>query len=108
MLQKKNPYPIHAQAQALKALGDSYLTKHEFKPGDLVQLKAGLNILKEPAYGEVAFVLEVQSGRRNSDTNSGGNHEYEPTEIRIGIISGMSEQFEGYWVDANRFEPYKN
>lgn len=93
-----------ASAAEIKTLGEMYLQKNEFKPGDLAQWKPGLKNAKFPNYGEPIVVIELFSDQRRQSAD-GSNHALEPQNLRFGIL--QNEQFETYVLDANRFEPYQ-
>ncbi len=99
----KNTPP--ATPEELAELGARYLRKHEFKPGDLVQWKPGLCNSRYPKKGSASVVIEVIPGRSSTTKNAGANHCYEPNDIRVGVVVGGD--FEGFWSDSNRFEPYR-
>ena len=92
-----------AAPEKLKELGARYLSRNDFKPGDIVKWKQGLRSGKYPSEQGAAVVLEVVAGNRSAFAQ-GSNHSFEPLEMRIGVIDtdGICE---GFWVDKNRFEP---
>lgn len=94
-----------ATAEETKEAGRRYLERHEFKLGQLVKYKEGMCTGMHPVEGEAAVIIDMQDGLR-SEHESGSNHGYEPSEIRIGFID-TDGILEGVWVDANRFEPYE-
>ncbi len=93
-----------ATPEELTELGKRYLEKHEFKPGDLVTWKPGLKNCKLPAKGHPGVVLEVVQGRRK-DGGVGTPIEFYPAEVRVGFK--FYGDFEGFWLDGNRLEPYR-
>lgn len=94
-----------ATAAEIKELGERYLEKHEFKVGQLIKAKKGLNSYMCASNGEPVVIIEIANGMR-SDAENGGNHGYEPNDIRIGFINHEGD-FDGVWVDSNRFEPWE-
>jgi len=84
--------------------GQRYLQKHDLVPGQLVRWKKGLRNAKIPGDGEPAVILEVVPGMRSEAGDLGGSHDFEPNEIRVGIIN--EGRLFAWWLDANRFEPW--
>lgn len=98
-----------ATPDEIRAAGELYCTKHDFAVGQLVTWKEGMDNCKYPKPGCPAVVVEKDDSLRSgmgTDGHLGGNHDYAPHGIRIGIIQGKGT-FECYWVDANRFQPYE-
>ncbi len=93
-----------APAEELRTLWGRYAERHEFKPGDLVAWKPGLKNCKWPAEGVPCIVMEVMPARRRAG-NEGTDRELAPTDVRIGLK--CCGDFDGYWVDGNRLEPYR-
>lgn len=98
-----------ATPEEIKALGASYLEKHNFELWQLVTWKDGMDNCKYPKPGEPAVIIEKGEFRsdKGDDGTMGGNHDCEPHSIRIGIVQSRTGSFEAYWVDGNRFQPYE-
>ena len=92
-------------ADRLKELYESYATNYNLRPGMLVQWKEGLKNRKFPKYNEPAVLLEVVLGQRDTEAEIGIQCHREPLEARLGVVDPAGE-FEGWWVDMNRLEPY--
>ena len=89
--------------EELRTIGIRYLVPHEFKLGQLVRLKPMMRCTKSLDYNHPAVVVDIAKGNR-TPIDSGGNHGFEPNDIRIGLVIGGN--FECFWVDGHRFEPY--
>lgn len=92
-------------AAMLRSRRESYLRTHAFKPGDLVQWKAGLKNKNSPAYGTPAIVMEVFAAPRIDPNTDGGSAYFnEPLDIVAGVI--VKGVLTLYHFDSKRFEPF--
>lgn len=98
---------MHNSPERVRDAGQRYAVQHEFAPGQLVVWKPGLKNRRWPEYGVPAAVLEISRGQRHPSTQSGGTSYMEPLELRLGLFDPHND-FEGYWYDINRFEPYQD
>lgn len=95
------------RAAQLKEQRASFEKRHTFTPGDLVQLKAGMQITRAPNYGEPAIVTEVLNTPLVSEFEKQAGTPYfrQPLDIKIAIIDEDGDFLE-YFFDSRRLEPY--
>jgi hypothetical protein len=92
----------------LKKLFETLQTPVEFKPGDLVEWKAGLNNLPRPFNKEIAVVINLLNEPKIREINEHGTIFSEPADMLIGIIDPEpetgKESFRCLYVDQKRFQ----
>lgn len=105
---KKPVTQLQAQTMALSlqdALAD-YNTKHDFKPGDLVEFKPSMGIFNKPALGEPAIIVKVLDPPITAGEETGSPHEAEPRDVIFGVFAGRDRDFVLYYGIAARFQPF--
>lgn len=99
---------VDIRVDELKACLKDYNTVHEFKPGDIVQIKSICGApMRMPEPGEPVIVMatnvKVAPGEVEPMT-AGQNELGIDRSMRIGMVTeGL---FTTYLVDPNRFEPF--
>lgn len=92
---------VKETAEKLLSSYAAYSVEHDFKPGQLVQKKAGSNY-KYPVYGYPAVVVSVDNPP--ADNKTGGHQVENPETMMIGFVHNKS--FSMLMVSPLRFEPF--
>lgn len=102
----KAPLQLEATAQYLIELHNKYAEENEFKPGDLVQWKRGLQNKNQPAnYGEPAVVVSIKPGNIDPRSDSGSPYFQERLDLLCAVIDKDGD-FIVWPFDSSRMEPY--
>jgi len=98
--------PTRFDPERLKRLNELFHTPYDFKKGDLVQLKKGLETTYKFSDGQPLIVVEVlEKPIIESTTDSSASNYGKPLDIIVGIvISG--DHYNEYFMDKRYFEPY--
>lgn len=99
-LKPRAPRPlVDAQISTLRELCDSYTAPIQFKPGQIVSTRKGVN---QKFVGQPMIVVEVsQSNPRTFDQIGGWTHGAR-SEVRCLVLSSDNENYVPFWFD--RFE----
>lgn len=87
---------------------ETFATRHEFEPGQLVRWKAGMRNKLRPPDGAPSIVIDVLTEPQydaRDDRDSGSRYYREPLDIILGMIDEDGE-FSVYHFDSRRFEPF--
>ncbi len=85
---------------------ESMLTKHSFKPNQLVRWKEGLKNKPVPEYNEPAIIWEILPAPICDNTKghgAGSRHFNEPLDIVLGVMD--ENEFVLLHYDSRRLEP---
>lgn len=97
---------IKAIKQTLRRSQQLMQSTCDFKRGQLVRWKDGLQNRTRPAYGEPAIVWEVLPEPLYAQTDESGSAYYrEPLDIILGVV-GPDDEFIQFHFDKRRFEPF--
>ena len=100
------PEEIKALKNKLFRSAESMQKQHEFKLGQLVRWKEGLQNRKRPAYGEPVIVWEILAKPLYDDKEGAGSTYYrEPLDIVLGLMT-EDDEFIVFHFDKRRFEPF--
>ncbi|WP_457630731.1 hypothetical protein [Oceanithermus sp.] len=90
----------------LHDLAASYMTDHEFEPGDLVTWKPGLRNRVMPDYGEAVVVIEVLAEPvYDQTTDSSSPYFREPLTLRCLVVDKDGDAMIFHY-DARRMMPF--
>lgn len=92
------------KVEKLKAAFESMSQVNEFKPGDIVCWKDGLQNRIVPEYDEPVVVIGVSPGCVNPEINYGSPYFNEPIELQIGLFK--DEYFVVFHADQRRFRHF--
>ena len=84
------------------------MDKIEFKAGDIVCWKPGLQNRLRPADGEPAIVVEVlKKPRYDEQKNAGTSNYFEPLDLILGLID-EDKDFMVFHFDSRRFQHFES
>ncbi len=92
--------------QKLQALYDGFSKKIEFKPGQLVVWKDGLQNKKLPHKNQPAIVVKVLDSPLYEDKDSGTPYFQEPLDLALGVVGDKKGEFLVFYYDKRRFRLY--
>lgn len=99
---------VDALKNALQTGYDSMQKTHDFKPGQFVQWKKGMQNKKFPRYGEPAIIWEVLSAPLfDKRQESASAYFQEPLDIILGIVT-EEDELVSFYYDKRRFEPFQS
>lgn len=105
---RDEPQESEATPDDLRALYALMNVKHDFKPGDIVRLKPGLQGYKSaPGYGQPGIVMRAVDPPIVSQEKDDGRPSFGVSlDIVLGIL--MHGDFLEFYYDSRRFEPFLN
>ena len=94
-----------AEAERLRSVHESYLRRHDFEAGQLVQWKTGLRNKRLPTHGQPAIVIDVL-GEAVLNTAEPPDSPYfrEPLDVIVGVLDG-EQDMAFFHIDSRRLEP---
>ena len=109
-LARKQLRPIYSDAsktiEVLRERREALKDKIEFKPGDIVCWKSGLQNRLRPADGEPAIVVDVlPEPRYDEQKNAGSSNYFEPLDLVLGLLD-EDKDFMIFHFDSRRFEHF--
>jgi len=94
-------------ADKLLPLHSNFLKNYEFKEGQLVVWKEGLQNRARPRLKEPALVIELlKEPGFDTDKDSGTPYFCEPLNMIIGVLDEVEENLIFFHVDKRRFQPF--
>jgi len=92
--------------QKLQALYESFSKEIEFKPGQLVVWKDGLQNKKLPHKNQPAIVVKVLDSPLFEDKDSGTPYFQEPLDLVLAVIGENKGELLVFYYDKRRFRLY--
>ena len=99
------PRAISVDTGQLSAIYDSYMQRHEFKPGQIVEWKPGLRNKRLPDYGQPAVVQDVLAEPViNTAEPADSPYFREYLDLILGVLDGDGDLVFLHF-DARRLQP---
>jgi hypothetical protein len=95
------------EVELLQRLRAEYDERHQFEPGDVVELKPGLKWTHRPAYGQPCVVVErINPPLVCNEGSTGSPHFGTTLDVRLGVRDADGD-FVVYPYDSRRLRPYQ-
>jgi hypothetical protein len=96
-----------AMAEALQERLQEFQKNFAFTAGELAEWKPGLRNKNRPAYGEPVVIVEKLSEPVLGRTDESGSPYFrEPLDLIVGLIDTSDDNFDLYYYDSRRFQPF--
>lgn len=99
-------YDGKKKLKPLKDLFDGFVSKNEYRAGEIVKWKNNLKNRRKPKYLEPAIVIEHIKDNPSLNSAAEGSSLYrEPLDLVLGLVDEEGD-FDIYYFDSRRFESY--
>jgi hypothetical protein len=106
LISRSSPFTAEEQIQRLQKSYAAFDIKHQFKPGQIVRWKTGLQNKRLPRVGDPAIVMSLENPPlRDPEKSAGSAYFNEPLDVALGLVDSDGD-FVTFLFDSRRFEPW--